>query len=76
MWPRPPVRTANAGCADVRTVLATGNVVFSDRRANSELRTVLEAAYSQRLAYEAVVQVLTLDAVEAHPFETLDEHHD
>ncbi len=54
--------------------------VFSDRRANSELRTVLESAYSKRFAYEAVVQVLTLDAVEAavgaHPFETLDEHHD
>lgn len=72
--------TEAAGCSDVTTVLATGNVVFTDPRAAGELRAVLESAYSARFGYRAVVQVLTRDAVEAavaaYPFDSLDEHHD
>lgn len=72
--------TEAAGCTEVRTVLATGNVVLTDPRAEHELRAVLEAAYADRFGYDAVVQVLTRDAVEeavaAYPFESLAEHHD
>ncbi|HJC28529.1 MAG TPA: DUF1697 domain-containing protein [Candidatus Dietzia intestinipullorum] len=72
--------TEAAGCTDVSTVLATGNVVFTDPRPLDELRGVLEAAYSERFDYTAVVQVLDLcavaAAVESYPFETLDQHHD
>ncbi|MDJ0422404.1 DUF1697 domain-containing protein [Dietzia kunjamensis] len=72
--------TEDAGCTEVRTVLATGNVVLTDPRAEDELRAVLEAAYADRFGYDAVVQVLTRGAVEeavaAYPFESLDEHHD
>lgn len=72
--------TEAAGCTDVRTVLATGNVIVTDRRPLAELRGALEAAYSDRFDYRAVVQVLDRDsvaaAVRSYPFETLDQHHD
>ena len=72
--------TESAGCGEVLTVLATGNVVFTDPRPADEVRATLEAAYTERFAYNAVVQVLTREAVEtavaAYPFESLDEHHD
>lgn len=72
--------TEAAGCADVKTVLATGNVVLTDPRPEVDLRAVLEAAYADRFGYDAVVQVLTRgaveDAVAAYPFATLDDHHD
>lgn len=72
--------TEEAGCGEVRTVLATGNVVLTDPRSEDELRTVLEAAYADRFGYDAVVQVLPRDAVRdavaRYPFESLDEHHD
>ena len=73
-------RTEEAGCTAVRTVLATGNVVLTDSRPPEELRGVLEAAYGERFGYDAVVQVITLDALgaamEGYPFDPLDEHHD
>lgn len=72
--------TEAAGCADVKTVLATGNVVVTDPRPEAELRAELEAAYADRFGYDAVVQVLTRgaveDAVAAYPFTSLDDHHD
>ncbi|MET3861948.1 uncharacterized protein (DUF1697 family) [Dietzia sp. 2505] len=72
--------TEAAGGTSVRTVLATGNVLVTDPRPVSELRAVLESAYAERFGYQAVVQVLTLDAVAtmaaAYPFDTLPEHHD
>lgn len=72
--------TEDAGCTQVRTVLATGNVVLTDPRSAAEVRTVLETAYAERFGYSAVVQVLTRDAVgaavETYPFDTLDQHHD
>lgn len=72
--------TEAVGCTDVATVLASGNVVFTDDRPVAELRGALEAAYSARFGYDAVVQVLTLQglsaAVHGYPFDTLAEHHD
>lgn len=74
------VCTEAAGCTDVRTVLATGNVIFTDSRSTGELHAELETAYALRFGYHAVVQVVDLDAVdeavESYPFETLDQHHD
>ena len=72
--------TEAAGCREVSTVLATGNVVLTDPRPPAELRSVLEAAFATRFSYNAVVQVLSraeLDsAASSYPFATLDEHHD
>lgn len=72
--------TEATGCTRVRTVLATGNVVLSDPRPLTELRTALEGAYAAAFDYHAVVQVLDLDTVaailDAYPFETLPDHHD
>lgn len=72
--------TRAAGCSEVRTVLATGNVIVADPRPEPELRAALETAYSERFGYTAVVRVLARDAVEemvtSYPFDTLDEHHD
>ncbi|MBB1031972.1 DUF1697 domain-containing protein, partial [Dietzia sp. SLG310A2-38A2] len=72
--------TEAAGGTAVSTVLATGNVLVTDPRPASELRATLEAAYAERFGYQAVVQVLTLEAVAtavtSYPFDTLAEHHD
>lgn len=72
--------TESAGCSEVSTVLATGNVVFTDARTGGDLRTALETAYSERFDYRAVVQALTREAlvaaVDGYPFDTLAEHHD
>lgn len=72
--------TESVGCTEVRTVLATGNVILTDSRPAAELREALETTYSDRFDYGAVVQVLDLDAVaaavDAYPFESLADHHD
>lgn len=72
--------TEAAGCSQVATVLASGNVVVTDERSVTELRQALEATYSARFDYNAVVQVLTRQAlaaaVDGYPFDTLAEHHD
>lgn len=72
--------TTSAGSSEVATILASGNVVATDRRPVAEVRTALETAYAEAFRYDAVVQVLTRDAVaaavEGYPFDTLDEHHD
>lgn len=72
--------TEAAGATAVKTILATGNVLLTDPRPVPELRAALERAYSDRFGYDAVVQVIALDtleaAVSAYPFETLEEHHD
>ena len=72
--------TEAAGCSQVASVLASGNVIVTDERSVADLRRALEAAYSARFGYDAVVQVLTraslAAAVEGYPFDTLAEHHD
>lgn len=72
--------TSDAGCSEVATVLATGNVVATDPRGPGALRAALEAAYAERFGYTAIVQVLDrhhLDTAAAgYPFESLDQHHD
>lgn len=72
--------TEAAGATAAQTVLATGNVLLTDPRPVPELRAALERAYGERFGYEAVVQVVTFDALEAavaaYPFDTLEHHHD
>lgn len=71
--------TERAGCADVATVLATGNVVLTDPRPAQALRSALEQAYSEAFGYSAIVQVLDMAAVaeaaRAQPFAPLEGHH-
>jgi uncharacterized protein (DUF1697 family) len=55
-----------AGFTDVRTVLATGNVVFSAARASpSSLQTTAEAAIFERLGHGFLVIVRPVDALRA-----------
>ena len=67
------------GYDDVKTVLASGNVLFTTTDAASTAKTRLEAALGERFGYEAWVHVLTRDAirtiVEAYPFERAADRH-
>jgi uncharacterized protein (DUF1697 family) len=57
----------------VRTVLASGNVIFRADAPASQLRPAIEAALRARFGYEAWVHVLTTaqlrDIIEAFPFD-------
>lgn len=61
------------GYADVKTVLASGNVAFEADAAANELKPQIEAALRERFGYEAWVHVLTVGEiariVEAFPFD-------
>ena len=48
---------------DVKTVLASGNVLFTTRDAASTAKQTLESALRKRFGYEAWVHVLTVDAI-------------
>lgn len=67
------------GYGDVRTVLASGNVVFDSADASAAIKGDLESALRARFGYEAWVHVLTLERlraiVEAFPFERSPERH-
>ncbi|MCX2930662.1 DUF1697 domain-containing protein [Mycobacterium sp. CVI_P3] len=68
------------GFDNVRTVLASGNVVLDARGSASSVRTKAEAALRDSFGYEAWVLVYELDAVRAvaagYPFEPeVDGHH-
>ncbi|WP_245873032.1 DUF1697 domain-containing protein [Rathayibacter toxicus] len=65
------------GMERVRTVLASGNVVFDSDRSPSELTPSLEAALSERFGYDAWIVLLTqealADAASGYPFPRCDE---
>jgi uncharacterized protein (DUF1697 family) len=68
------------GHTGVRTVLASGNVVFdSDRTDAAAIKAELEAALSRVFDYQAWVVLLTRDqlasAVDAYPFEDREGWH-
>jgi uncharacterized protein (DUF1697 family) len=67
------------GYDDVKTVLASGNVLFTTAESASTAKTRLEAALGERFGYEAWVHVLTAAAVakivEAFPFPRSDDRH-
>ena len=61
------------GYSDVKTVLASGNVVLESPDAASGIKETLQSALRKRFGYEAWVQVLTTAALEkivaGYPFE-------
>src|SRR4051794_34810494 len=64
---------ADAGFANVRTILATGNVLLESSSAVSTVRKKAESALRETFGYDAWVlayKIETLrDIVEAYPFE-------
>jgi uncharacterized protein (DUF1697 family) len=64
---------ADAGFADVRTVLATGNILLDSPGDAATVRTTAEATLRERFGYQAWVLVYGIDTVrgvvEAYPFE-------
>jgi uncharacterized protein (DUF1697 family) len=67
------------GYTDVKTVLASGNVLFTTPDAASAAKKALEAALRERFGYEAWVHVLPVDAIRdlvaAYPFPRSAERH-
>jgi uncharacterized protein (DUF1697 family) len=67
------------GYDDVKTVLASGNVLFETPDAAAAAKDKLEAALRQRFGYEAWVHVLTVDAIQkiidAYPYERAADRH-
>ncbi|MEO6533572.1 MAG: DUF1697 domain-containing protein [Pseudolysinimonas sp.] len=67
------------GYTDVKTVLASGNVLFTTSDAASTAKETLESALRERFGYEAWVQVLTVDAIRkiiaAYPYPRSADRH-
>ena len=67
------------GYTDVKTVLASGNVLFTTPDAAPAAKKTLEAALRERFGYEAWVHVLTVDAIRtiiaAYPYPRDPERH-
>lgn len=67
------------GYANVKTVLASGNVLFTTADAASTAKQTLESALRERFGYEAWVHVLTVDAIRdiiaAYPFPRSNDRH-
>lgn len=68
-----------AGFTQVKTVLASGNVVFDTSLSVADATLALEAALADAFGYEARAHVLTVDTlrevVEAYPFPARDGWH-
>lgn len=64
---------ADAGFSNVRTILASGNVVLDSPAAADAVRTAAETALRQRFGYDAWVLVYPMETVraivDAYPFE-------
>ena len=64
---------ADAGFANVRTILASGNVILESRAGADAVRAKAETALRQRFGYDAWVLVYPLETVraivDAYPFE-------
>jgi uncharacterized protein (DUF1697 family) len=67
------------GYADVRTVLASGNVLFETPDATGTVKRNLEAALRERFGYEAWVHVLPVARIEkliaAYPYKREEDRH-
>lgn len=67
------------GYDDVRTVLASGNVLLTSAEAPDTVKRRMEAALRERFGYEAWVHVLTQEAVrkivDAYPFPREADRH-
>jgi uncharacterized protein (DUF1697 family) len=70
----------DAGFGNVRTILASGNVVLDARDSAASVRATAESALRERFGYDAWVLVYEFDTVAAiahdYPFESeVDGHH-
>ena len=67
------------GYNDVKTVLASGNVLFTTPDAAAASKDKLESALRERFGYEAWVHVLTVDAIQkiidAYPYPRSADRH-
>jgi uncharacterized protein (DUF1697 family) len=67
------------GCANVRTVLQSGNVVLDSSKAPVALKTTIEAGLSKAFGYAAKVQILAIESLHeitrASPYADDAEHH-
>ena len=67
------------GYTEVKTVLASGNVLFDSPDAASAAKRALETALRERFGYEAWVHVLTVDAIReiiaAYPYPRSADRH-
>ena len=67
------------GYTNVKTVLASGNVLFTTRDAASTAKQTLESALRERFGYEAWVHVLSVDAIRGivagYPYPRSAERH-
>lgn len=67
------------GYTEVKTVLASGNVLFQSADAAGAVKSDLEAALRERFGYEAWVHVLTVAQLEkliaAYPYERSADRH-
>ncbi|MBX3193506.1 MAG: DUF1697 domain-containing protein [Schumannella sp.] len=67
------------GFRDVRTVLASGNVLFDAEATADAVTTELETALRERFGYEAWVHVLPVDRlrriIDAFPYERSADRH-
>ncbi|MFJ7288774.1 DUF1697 domain-containing protein [Curtobacterium sp. NPDC098951] len=68
------------GYQDVRTVLASGNVVFGSDGTAAALKTVIEQSLRDRFGYEAWIVLVPhddlADIVDGFPFPAAEDHHD
>lgn len=68
------------GFADVRTVLASGNVVFGTDADASTLKTTVEQALRDRFGYDAWIVLVRHEdlaaVIEGFPFDRADDRHD
>ncbi|WP_018180792.1 DUF1697 domain-containing protein [Jongsikchunia kroppenstedtii] len=67
------------GYSDVKTVLASGNIVFESRKKAATVTTELESALGERFGYGARVLIVTTEqlqsVVDAYPFAARDGWH-
>jgi len=67
------------GYTDVKTVLASGNVLFTTPDAAPDAKRTLEAALRTRFGYEAWLHVLTVDAIRSiiagYPYPRAADRH-
>lgn len=68
------------GYADVRTVLASGNVVFTAPDDGADVQTRIEQGLRDRFGYDAWIVLVPHDrlaaVVEAFPFDSAPDRHD
>jgi uncharacterized protein (DUF1697 family) len=67
------------GCANVRTVLQSGNAILDSSQSPGALKTTIESGLSKTFGYAAKVQILAIDSLRevarAYPFTADGERH-